>query len=162
MGTRDNFDLDSKAISALPIINKFIERIELKKLLLKYIPSKQNQKLPYVDAILIFIRNILLEREPLYKLSEWAANFDPYLVGLYDRDPQILNDDRVGRSLDALFDADRASLLTNLVLKVIDEFSIELSQLHNDSTTVTVFGQYKKGNSSRNGKTSLSLLRGHN
>jgi len=83
MGTRDNFDLVSKAISALPIINKFIERIELKKLLLKYIPSKQNQKLPYVDAILIFIRNILLEREPLYKLSEWAANFDPYLVGLY-------------------------------------------------------------------------------
>ena len=40
----------------------------------------------------------------------------------------MLNDDRVGRSLDALFDADRASLLTNLVLKVIDEFDIELSK----------------------------------
>ena len=160
--TRDSLRLDSKAISALPIINKFIERIELKKLLSSYLPSKQNQKLSYADAILIFIRNILLEREPLYKLSEWAANFDPYLVGLKNTDPQILNDDRVGRSLDALFDADRASLLTNLVLKVIDEFSIELSQLHNDSTTVTVCGQYKNGSSSRNGKTSLSLLRGHN
>lgn len=160
--TRDSLRLDSKAISALPIINKFIERIELKKLLSSYISSKQNQKLSYADAILIFIRNILLEREPLYKLSEWAANFDPYLVGLKDTDPQVLNDDRVGRSLDALFDADRASLLTNLVLKVIDEFSIELSQLHNDSTTVTVCGQYKNGSSKRNGKTSLSLLRGHN
>lgn len=160
--TRDSLRLDSKAISALPIINKFIERIELKKLLSSYISSKQNQKLSYADAILIFIRNILLEREPLYKLSEWAANFDPYLVGLKDTDPQVLNDDRVGRSLDALFDADRASLLTNLVLKVIEEFSIELSQLHNDSTTVTVCGQYKNGSSKRNGKTSLSLLRGHN
>ncbi len=160
--TRDSLRLDSKAISALPIINKFIERIELKKLLSSYLPSKQNQKLSYADAILIFIRNILLEREPLYKLSEWAANFDPHLVGLKDTDPQVLNDDRVGRSLDALFDADRASLLTNLVLKVIEEFKVELSQLHNDSTTVTVYGQYKNGSSSRNGKTSLSLLRGHN
>jgi len=162
MGAGDSFDLDSKAISALPVINKFIDRIELKKLLLNYIPSKQNQKLSHVDVILIFVRNILLEREPLYKLSEWAGGFDPHLVGLNSMDPEILNDDRVGRSLDALFDADRASLLTNLVLKVVDEFSIELSQLHNDSTTVTVYGQYKIGRSKRGGKTSISLLRGHN
>ena len=159
---RDGLKLDSKAISSLPIINKFIDRIELKKLLLSYIPSKKNQKLSHVDAILIFVRNILLEREPLYKLSEWAAGFDPFLVGLNNMDPEILNDDRVGRSLDALFDADRASLLTNIVLKTVDEFKVELSQLHNDSTTVTVFGEYKSGNSSRNGKTSISLLRGHN
>ena len=78
-----------------------------------------------MDVILIFVRNILLEREPLYKLSEWAAGFDSYLVGLHNMNPEILNDDRVGRSLDVLFDADRASLLTNLVLKVVDEFSIE-------------------------------------
>jgi transposase len=160
--TKDSLRLDSKAISALPIINKFIDRIELKKLLLSYIPSKKNQKLSYVDAILIFVRNILLEREPLYKLSEWAAGFDPCLAGFGDMDLEILNDDRVGRSLDALFDADRASLLTNLVLKVVDEFSIELSQLHNDSTTVTVYGQYKNGRSKRSGKTSISLRRRHN
>jgi transposase len=34
--------------------------------------------------------------------------------------------------------------------------------MHNDSTTVTVCGQYKKESSKHNGKTSLSLLRGHN
>ena len=32
MGTGDSLGLDSKAISALPVINKFIDRIELKKL----------------------------------------------------------------------------------------------------------------------------------
>ncbi|MBM3710437.1 MAG: DUF4277 domain-containing protein, partial [Actinobacteria bacterium] len=93
------------------------------------------------------------QREPLYKLSEWVARFDPYLIGLKEQDPNILNDDRVGRSLDALFDADRASLLTKTVLKVVEEFSIELSQLHNDSTTVTVYGEYRGGSSRHNGKT---------
>jgi hypothetical protein len=104
----DALELDSKAISALPIINKFIDRIGLSDLLSRYLPSKENQKLSHADAILLFVRNILIEREPLYKLSEWAALFDPYLVGLGETGASVLNDDRVGRSLDALFDADRA------------------------------------------------------
>ena len=70
---RNNLGLDSKAISALPIINRFIERIELKELLSQHIPSKENQKLSHADSILLFVRNILIEREPLYKLSEWEA-----------------------------------------------------------------------------------------
>ncbi len=159
---KDDFELDSKAIAALPIINAFIERIELRDLLLRYLPSKRNMLFQHADAILLFVRNILLERQPLYKLSEWAVRFDPHLVGLSDAKASILNDDRVGRSLDVLFDADRASLLTNIILKAIDEFSIDLSQLHNDSTTVTVYGEYKDGRSTRKGKTSIALLHGHN
>jgi transposase len=158
----DDLELDSKAIAALPIINAFIERIELRDLLARYLPSKQNLKFPHADAILLFVRNILLERQPLYKLSEWAARFDPHLVGLADAKPSLLNDDRIGRSLDVLFDADRASMLTNIVLKGIDEFSIDLSQLHNDSTTVTVHGEYKSSRSTRKGKTSIAILYGHN
>jgi len=159
---KDALGLDSKTIGALPIINAFIDRIGLRDLLGGYLASKGNQKLSHEDAILLFVRNILIAREPLYKLSEWAALFDPALVGLEKIKPQVINDDRVGRSLDALFDADRASLLTDIVLKVIDEFGIELSQLHNDSTTVTLYGQYKSSRSKRNGKTSLALLHGYN
>lgn len=158
----DNLKLSSKEVGALPIINKFIDRLGLKKLLDSYLPSKQNQIISYAEVILVFVRNILLEREPLYKLSEWASAFDPYLVGLKHASALILNDDRVGRSLDVLFDADRASLLTKLVLNAVEEFNIELSQFHNDSTTVTVCGQYRRQCSSRNGKTSISILHGHN
>ena len=52
--------------------------------------------------------------------------------------PQALNDDRLGRTLDRLFDADRATLITETVLGVLREFSLEVSQLHNDSTTITL------------------------
>ena len=158
----DDLQLDSKAIAALPIINAFIERIELRDLLAHHLPSTKKLKFPHADAILLFVRNILLERQPLYKLSEWAARFDPVQVGLAEERPSLLNDDRIGRSLDALFDADRASMLTNIVLKVVDEFSIDLSQLHNDSTTVTVYGEYKGSRSRRKAKTSIALLQGHN
>jgi transposase len=108
------------------------------------------------------VRNILIEREPLYKLCEWAAGFDSLLVGLEKSAPSVLNDDRVGRSLDALFDADRASLMTRIVLNVVDEFAIDLRQLHNDSTTVTLHGEYTRKSSQRHGKSSLALAYGHN
>lgn len=158
----DALALDSRSIGALPIINSFLSRIRLKTLLSEYIVSRKNQKLSHVEAIVLFVRNILIEREPLYKLAEWAAYFDATLVGLNQTAPSVLNDDRVGRSLDALFDADRASLMTKIVLQVVNEFSIDLRQFHNDSTTVTLQGQYERSRSQRYGKSSLALAYGHN
>jgi hypothetical protein len=105
------FDLDSKTVGSLPIINKIINRIGLADILRPFLPSRISQKLTHVDAILLFLKNILLEREPLYRLHEWAASFEPYLLGLASASPSILNDDRIGRSLDVLFDADRATLI---------------------------------------------------
>lgn len=40
--------------------------------------------------------------------------------------------------LDRLFDADRATLITEVVLRSIREFDVEASQLHNDSTATPV------------------------
>jgi hypothetical protein len=49
----------------------------------------------------------------------------------------------VGRALVALFDADRASLLTDLIVGVIGEFDVDISEMHNDSTSVSVHGRYE-------------------
>jgi hypothetical protein len=50
------------------------------------------------------------------------------------------SDDRVGRTLERRFDADRASLLTEVVVGVVREFGIDTSQLHNDSTSISFTG----------------------
>jgi len=53
-----------------------------------------------------------------------------------------VGDDAVGRALDRLFDADRATLLTNLVVASVAAFDVALKELHNDSTSVRFCGQY--------------------
>ncbi len=83
------------------------------------------------------VLNLLAGREPLYGLGEWAARFDPTPLGLAHGDAELINDDRVGRALERLFDADRASLLTELMLEVIAEFGVDTTELHNDSTSIT-------------------------
>ena len=47
-----------------------------------------------------------------------------HVLGLAAGDAEMLNDDRVRRTLDKLFDADRASLITATVLAVIADFDV--------------------------------------
>src|SRR6266542_1646767 len=74
----------------------------------------------------------------------------------------LLNDDRVGRALARLFDADRASLLNRLVLDAVERFDIDCSQLHNDSTSVRFSGVYTGATGRpRGGKPTPAISRGH-
>jgi transposase len=63
-------------------------------------------------------------------------------LGLWPRQVQYLNDDRLGRCLDQLFDATTPDLVVAVVRQVIQEFRLSLDELHNDSTSVTFYGTY--------------------
>ena len=105
----------------------------------------------------------MLSRRPLYSLGAWAQAGVPALMGLEADHLKVLNDDRVGRALDRLFDVDRQALLTDLVVAMVREFEVRLDELHNDSTTITLQGDYQKANGKRvRGKATLRATFGHN
>lgn len=93
-------------------------------------------------ALGVVIRNLVVRHAPVYALGEWAGRYDLRVVGLAADEAELLNDDRVGRMLARLFDADRASLLTRMVLDAVEAFDIDLSRLHNDSTSIKLSGAY--------------------
>ncbi|MGH3503184.1 MAG: DUF4277 domain-containing protein, partial [Nocardioidaceae bacterium] len=104
----DEFALVSATLGALPIVNQVFDRLGLPALLAAALPAEDARvKLAPAVAIRLVVANLVLGREPLYGLGEWAARFDPTLLGLGEGDLEVLNDDRVGRALEALFDADR-------------------------------------------------------
>ncbi|NQW73397.1 MAG: DUF4277 domain-containing protein, partial [Actinobacteria bacterium] len=120
-------------------------------------------RLAPATVIATVVRNIVAGHRPVYALGEWAAPYDPTVLGLAPGEVELLNDDRVGRTLDRLFDADRASVITATVLEVIRAFDIDTSGLHNDSTTVTVTGNYPDADGrDRGGKATASIRNGHN
>ncbi len=109
----DDFELDTQMLGALPVINAFIERVGLAGLLETFVPADDRRlKLAPAAALGVVVRNLAVSRRPVYALGEWAAPYDPRLLGLGTDEAGLLNDDRVGRMLARLFDADRASLLT--------------------------------------------------
>lgn len=159
----NEFGLVSRTLGGLPIVNHLLDRLGLAALLADAMPNDDARtKLAPAAAIRLLVTNLVLGRQPLYGLGEWAAAFDPTLLGLSTGELSVLNDDRVGRALEALFDADRASLLTAVVLRAISEFSIDTSQLHNDSTSISVHGAYRDAvGTTRGGKPTVAITFGH-
>ena len=157
------FELVSSRLGAVPLVNHFLDRIGPDALLARWLPEPDRRfRLIPAVAIRLVVINLLVGRSPLYGLGEWAAPYAPGLLGLPGADTGWLNDDRVGRALVTLFDADRASLLTELIVGVVAEFNVDTAEMHNDSTSVSVHGQYTDADGGpRRGKPTPEVTFGH-
>ena len=135
-----------QGLGAIPILDQVIERIGL----LGHLTEAMDQA-RYSEAILVLLKNILVERRALYAIREWSAQYDPALVygGRH-------GDDVLARALDRLFETDRASLLTRVVLSSVQAYAVDLSQIHQDTTSVKVTGLYAQ----QQGRA-VQLVRGH-
>jgi len=158
------FELQSQVLGPLPVLNHFLARLGVGELLDRYVPANDRRfRLAPAVALGVVVANLVLHREPVYALGEWAGPFDPSVLGLVPGEAAALNDDRVGRCLARLFDADRASLLTELVVGAVRRFGIDCSQLHNDSTSITFAGFYRGATGRpRGGKATAAITWGHN
>jgi len=128
-------------VAGIPIIRSLIDRLGIRLLLTERVPSNGNESLPVADSLQLLIYNITIGRDPLYELQEWALRIAPFAFGITADASAMLNDDRFGRALDKIYDADRASLMTSVVIKMIKKFDLDTNQIHNDSTTVKACGK---------------------
>src|SRR5262245_11081655 len=133
-------------VGALPILNRFIERMGLEQEL-----SLALKNSGYADALLALLQNIVVDRNALYAVGEWVARYDMGLVA-----QAKVGDDKLGRALDRLFATDRATLQTRIVLAVMNGFDLTMERIHNDTTSVMVRGAYDGQN-----PKAVQLKRGH-
>ena len=81
-------------------------------------------------------------QEPTYRQQEMIQGVGRGLFGLSAHEMERLSDDRIGRALDRLFDADRAAFLTDVVFAVGQRFGVRFEGFHNNSTSIRFCGQY--------------------
>ncbi len=142
------FELRSERLGPLPLVNHFIARLGLHELLNKHVPTQDRRNaLTHASALGVLLRSIVVEREPVYRQQETVQGFAGGLFGITESEFAHLSDDRIGRALDHLFNADRAALITEVVLASVRGFDLQLQQLHNDSTSISFCGQYRNSTS---------------
>jgi transposase len=157
--------LNSYSIGVLPILDRFFDRLRLQPILRDHLPPEDRRcRIATPTGLLLLLKNLLVSREPLYGIGEWAARHVPELLGLGPDQLPALNDDRVGRCLDRLFDADIPTLTLAVVVHAVGEFAVDLDELHNDSTTITFHGDYETADQERTlrGRLRLAITYGHN
>jgi transposase len=157
--------LQSRRVGALPVLDRLLKRLNIEEFLGKRLPREDcRSRVSTATALLLLVRNLLVSREPLYGIGEWAARYDTRWLGLSEEQLPALNDDRVGRALDRLFDADFPALTLDVAAHAVGEFDVTLDELHNDSTTVTFHGDYENAARERflRGRLRLAITWGHN
>src|SRR5947207_5118214 len=128
-----------RLLGSLPVIAHFARRLELQALIDQTCPSRGNAQLTHGQVALAIIANRLTQPKAMYQLLAWARQWGVREV--FGIDPALLNDDRLGRCLDALApQIDR--LQGAVVVAAVREFDLDLSQLHWDLTSAVLQGEY--------------------
>jgi transposase len=133
-------------IATLPLINAYVKKIGLRDLLRDAIGNDR-----YASCIELLIKSVLIEPAALYRIPTWSAQFDQTALNA-----EPVSDDVLARSLERLFRIDRATLQTKLTMATVRKFEVDVSQIHNDSTSIKLYGQYR-----RQSKKGIALKRGY-
>jgi transposase len=128
-----------RVLGALPVVAAFSRKLDIAGIIDRAAPVRSVARASHGQVIEALIANRLTSPSPMIHVGAWARQFAVgHVLGLA---PDVLNDDRIARALDAL-----APVLEQVTGSVgaaaIGRFGIEVSQLHWDMTSVSLHGDY--------------------
>jgi transposase len=86
---------------------------------------------------------------PLYLFSEFfESKPTEHLLGAGVK-PEHLNDDRLGRALDELYEYGTSQFFLQTSIAAVEKFGVDVSQGHLDSTSIAVDGEYKQADAKK-------------
>lgn len=126
---------------ALALIYPLIERMKVADLVNQHLPADPQAEFDHGRVLSLLMAARLYHPVALVNVAEWASDTGADL--LWGLPAEKINDDRLGRSLDAFF-TQRHSILAQFAWHVSREFDVPLSELHYDPTHLLFQGAYEE------------------
>lgn len=133
-------EIQAADVGFLPIIAAYVKRLGIVDEVNRLCPTRSDVNAGQV--VLALILDTLSGRSPLYKLERSFVGLDMELLFGENIPPSKLNDDVVGRTMDALFDAGTGLILTAVALSAVKQYTLVTQASHHDTTSVSVYGDY--------------------
>ncbi|WP_185077164.1 IS1634 family transposase [Nonomuraea jabiensis] len=128
-----------KILGALPVVAGFCSRLRIRELVDAACPVRDTAELTHGQVIEVLVANRLTSPAPLVHVQAWARQ---WAVGeAFGVEPELLNDDRIGRALDAIA-PHLDQLVGSVGLAAIEAFGIDVTRLHWDMTSISLHGDY--------------------
>lgn len=133
---------DSEACNfgPLALIYPLLQRMKVASIIDQHVPADPRAEFPYSKVLSMLIAARLYRPTALSNVRRWAADSGADI--LWDIPLDKINDDRLGRALDAFF-PDRHSILAHVALEVSREFGVPLTEVHFDPTHILFTGAYQ-------------------
>lgn len=139
---RKNAVLRKHSIGVHPIIQWFIDRLQVREIIGQYIGQDARAALTLEKALSLLVHNILTSPMPMYELGDWSVPLSADALGLTPGEMALIQDDRVGKALDAFYEGRHKDVFFRLALRAIRVFELDCSQMHQDTTSITFQGRY--------------------
>lgn len=129
-----------RRLGALPASAEFLRRLDVAGIIDDLCPVRDVAHVTHGQVIEVLIANRLSSPTSMVGVENWARRWAvPEVFGV---DPQLLNDDRIARALDAI--APCLEEITGSVgTQAITEFGVDTAQIHWDLTSMSLFGAYE-------------------
>jgi hypothetical protein len=105
-------------------------------------PVRDLAILTHGQVIEALVANRLTSPRPLWRVSEWAWVWA--VDEVFDIGADALNDDRIGRALDAIA-PHLDQIVGSVGARAIGVFGLDVAQLHWDMTSISLYGAYAEG-----------------
>ena len=132
-------DCETAAFGVLALVEPLIQKIDLVKIINQHLPVDVQAEFDHGSILSLLVAARLYSPIALSNVSQWAEQSGADV--LFGVPGPKLNDDRLGRSLDAFF-TQRHSILAAVALHVAEKFHIPLDRLHYDPTHILFTGSY--------------------
>jgi transposase len=126
-------------LGALPILHALLRTLQVDQIINRHCPSKAT--IDHGTVAMVMILNRLMFPLPLYRLADWVGRTT--LVSTLGLTATQLNDDRLGRTLDALYPHIQA-IWQDIVEVALTKAEIDLSLIFYDLTAFITHGRYAK------------------
>jgi transposase len=130
-----------REVGPLLLVRHFTEQLGIAEAVDRLLPQRGRSQLSAGEVVSALVASRLASPSPLYDVAGWASQ--AALQELFAIPPALLNDDRLGRALEA-FHPVAEEVRGALALRAIERFGQEAARLHLDLTTVRVCGAYER------------------
>ena len=137
-------DFEGTALGSLAVIAPMLKRMGVEDIIDQHLPVDPQAEFKHGTLLSLLIAARIYSPVALSNVDQWAVTSGADV--LWNISADKLNDDRLGRSLDAFFDQ-RHSILSSIALHVAKEFNVPLRDLHYDPTHVLFTGAYENSQS---------------
>ena len=142
-------------LGPLALIQPLLEQLDIASIIDRHWPADPQLEFSHGQVLSLLLAARLCQPTALINLPAWAQKTGADI--LWNLLGNKLNDERLGRALDAFFEQ-RHSILASTTAQALRQTGLSLDRLHFDTTHLIFWGAYE--NSQRRPVTPLPALRG--
>jgi hypothetical protein len=128
-----------KRLGSLPVIADFSRRLDIAGIIDRACPMRDLALVSHGQVIEALIANRLTYPQAMVGVADWARDWA--VEEVYGLPADALNDDRLGRALDAVAPQVQ-HIIGSVGARAIDAFGIDVTRLHWDMTSISLYGAY--------------------